>query len=320
MFDIVLWLWRGVVGFNPRPSLARKATRFVCAPRTRFGVSIHALLARERRPGTGLGQPADICYFLNARSDKLSTYPLHWNMNSVLQSLGSSSVFTLLLGAAFLPLGCGSSRAGTATPARGDAEIPASIASQLTACAEERRTHFGPARHAISFELQFNEDGQVDEVLLKDSTLEDQGLEACMAHVLRSLSINDLPMRSSRNGSSDVVPPEARAVMGQEEVLLCLSSPPCLLTLGFLMGAAFLTVQIYVHVAQSSPVKPWSIPKPVVTALPTVKPPPDPIKQDCIDLYVLCTEMSPRPPCDVCLHKCNTQREWPDEMCPNGKK
>ena len=146
-------------------------------------------------------------------------------MLSKVKSLGLDLAFISLVGAALLPSACGSSR-GIA--AQGDAEIPGPIADRLSACAEERKTHFEPTRHAISFELEFDEDGQVDEVELKDSTLEDQGLEACMVSVLRSLTVDDLPVRLSGNGSLDGVGPESRGLMGQEQVLLCFASPPCL--------------------------------------------------------------------------------------------
>jgi hypothetical protein len=41
-------------------------------------------------------------------------------------------------------------------------------------------------------------------------------------------------------------------VEGPEVLAACLASPPCLLTLGFLMGAAYITVNLYVH-ATSKP-------------------------------------------------------------------
>jgi hypothetical protein len=35
--------------------------------------------------------------------------------------------------------------------------------------------------------------------------------------------------------------------VGQTQALACLASPPCLLTLAFLIGASYITVQIYLH-------------------------------------------------------------------------
>jgi hypothetical protein len=71
-------------------------------------------------------------------------------------------------------------------------------------------------------------------------------------------------------------------LLGQEEALACLASPPCVLTLGFLIGAAYITAQIYVYASShSSTTKPSPPPAlPIATAtltaapIPTVTAPP----------------------------------------------
>jgi hypothetical protein len=100
--------------------------------------------------------------------------------------------------------------------------------------------------------VKLAKDGQVDSVALKDSTLGDQDLEDCMAGALRSLSADDLPMRRSDSRRRGAVAPESRALLGQEQVLTCFASPPCLLTLAFLIGAAYITVQIYLYASSQS--------------------------------------------------------------------
>lgn len=219
----------------------------------------------------------------------------------------------LLVGVASLCPGCGNSRSRLST--QGDAQMPAFIAGRLTACAEERRTHLGSGQHAISFHLKFNEDGRVDEVAQGDSTLDDQGLEACMVRVLRSLSVDDLPLRTSGNEESESLGPDSKATVGMEHIMACMASPPCLMAMGMLIGASFLVVQIYV--SQTSPLRPWSLVKP---AIPTLTPVPPAVRQACIEKYVQCTGIGPKLPCDICLHRCNVQQEWPDKLCPNGKK
>lgn len=176
-------------------------------------------------------------------------------MNAIRKSHIPRLALSLFLSTALIFPGCGSSRTGTAVPTQGDADVPALTAQQLRACAEEHKMHFGQARHAIHFEVHLSDDGQVDSVSLEHSTLEDQGLEACMASALRSLSMNELPLRTSEHASPESASPDSRKLLGQEQVLLCFASPPCVLALTMLIGATFLTVYIYVHAAQSSTIK-----------------------------------------------------------------
>jgi hypothetical protein len=168
---------------------------------------------------------------------------------SRITKLALSLGFTMSLGFAFTPLGCGGSAGGfgPAVPEQGDAEVPEGVALQLRTCAGAHTDHLGRARHSVSFDVKLANDGQIDAVALRDSTLDDEELEACMASALRLLSEDDLPMRRSDSGPRGPVAPESRMLLGQEEALACLSSPPCLLTVGFLIGAAYITVQIYVH-------------------------------------------------------------------------
>ena len=140
-------------------------------------------------------------------------------MKSIAKSRVHALALGLWLGAVSIFPGCGSSRSSTAVPEGGDADVPAVVAAQLRACAEERKTHLGAARHTIRFELHFSEDGQVDSLSLDDSSLEDQGLEACMAGVLRSMSLEDLPLRGPEQGSYEPMAPESRGFMAQEQAM-----------------------------------------------------------------------------------------------------
>ena len=36
----------------------------------------------------------------------------------------------------------------------------------------------------------------------------------------------------------------------------------------------------------------------------------------CIDLYVQCTDVTPKDDCSTCLNYCGTQGEWPYQLCP----
>jgi hypothetical protein len=172
-------------------------------------------------------------------------------MGSIQRTL--AMVLTLALGPAFMPLGCGGSGRGPAVPGQGAAEVPERIALQIRTCGIGHMPHLERADQWISFEVKLANNGEVDSVALRDSTLDDEELEACMASALRELSEDDLSMRRSENLPRGPVAPESRALLGQEEAALgCLASPPCLLTLGFLLGAAYITVQIYVHASSNT--------------------------------------------------------------------
>ena len=192
-------------------------------------------------------------------------------MTSSLKRLALSSGLSLALGFAFTPLGCGSSGRG---PAHGDAEVPEGVALRIRTCAVKHRTHLRTAEHSVRFDVKLANDGRVDSVALKDSTLGDQDLEDCMAGALRSLSADDLPMRRSDSRRRGPVAPESRALVGQTQALACLASPPCLLTLAFLIGASYITVQIYLHALSTAATE---------TAVSTTDIDCKKVKQDCHD-------------------------------------
>jgi hypothetical protein len=171
-------------------------------------------------------------------------------MISRIRRLAVSSALIVALGFTFTPMGCGSSVPGAA---HGDAEVPEGVALRFRTCAVEHRRHLRPAEHSVRFDVKLAKDGQVDSVALRDSTLGDEDLEDCMASALRSLSADDLPMRRSDSRRRGPVAPESRALFGQSEAALaCLASPPCLLTLTFLIGAAYITVHIYLYALSQS--------------------------------------------------------------------
>src|SRR5262245_30622859 len=138
-------------------------------------------------------------------------------MISGIPRLALSLGLTLALGFAFVPLGCGSSGEAFTPllPTHGDLGVPEGIARQITACAREHQAHLESAQHSVSFEVKLARDGQVDSVALRDSTLGDQELEACMASALRSLSADALPMRHSHIRPQGPIAPESHALLGQ---------------------------------------------------------------------------------------------------------
>jgi hypothetical protein len=121
-------------------------------------------------------------------------------MISRINKLALSLGFTLALGSAFTPLGCGGSGGGgAAVPTLGDVEVPEGIARQVRTCAAQHLAHLGSGEKAVRFDVKLASDGQVELVALRESTLGDEQAEVCMARALRSLSADDLPMRRSEN-------------------------------------------------------------------------------------------------------------------------
>lgn len=204
-------------------------------------------------------------------------------MKSNSAKLGLSLGLVVTLGLGLLPFGCGASpRAGSVGALRGDMDVPDGIARQIRTCAAEHAVHLSSGDQAVRFEVKLTADGEVDSVSLRDSTLGDEPLEACIAVALRSLSEEDLSLRRSEVHPRSRASPESRMLLGQEEALGCLANPPCLLTLGFLIGAAFIVVEIYLHASQSSisKAKPHAAPP---AAPPTEEVDCKKVKETCID-------------------------------------
>jgi hypothetical protein len=160
------------------------------------------------------------------------------------QRLASSLLATLALGL-LCTQGCGGG-----TPV---AKVPLTLAGQLQACAAEHSHHLPWGSSSVSFDVKLSDDGQVGAVALRNSTLGDEVLELCMVSALRSFSEDDLLPLRSRSEAPPPTPlaPESRALLGQPQTGLalaaCLASPPCWITATFLLGAAAITVNLYVQ-------------------------------------------------------------------------
>ena len=91
--------------------------------------------------------------------------------------------------------GCGGSQMGGASP--GDQELPDSVMGKLTDCGKQGPKALTPVEYALVFTVAFTKDGQVQDVLLTDSTLHVPEVERCMAHALHGLSATAeaLPLR-----------------------------------------------------------------------------------------------------------------------------
>jgi hypothetical protein len=215
--------------------------------------------------------------------------------------------------------------------------VPERIALRIRTCAAEHRVYERSGDLAARFEVNLSEDGQADTVALRDSTLNDESLEKCIASALRSLSERDLRAVRSEDPSLGSVSPESRALFGQAQALGCLASPPCLLALTFLLGAAYVTVHVVV-VAVSEMSKPRTRTAPTATAIPTATAVPTAAnakdkkyERRCRPLFDECIMNQKMPAwnrdkfgstkdCLACLQECifhsRPRGIWPDYKCP----
>jgi len=127
-------------------------------------------------------------------------------MTPTTQRRVSALSLSLALGLAFMPQGCGSG-----TPA---AEVPGAVAWQLKTCAAKHSHHLGAGSYSVSFDVVFSNDGHVESLSLRDSTLRDEDLERCMASVLHSLAENDLLAFRAEERPRDRVAPASTCAAG----------------------------------------------------------------------------------------------------------
>jgi hypothetical protein len=111
--------------------------------------------------------------------------------------------------------GCGGSQAGFAPPA--DGQLPERVVDKLTACTRRGPAALQPEKHTVSFDVFMNDDGQVEQVALRDSTFHLDEIEACMEDALHALSERaaDASLRRRPAGPSGPVSPGARGLLAQ---------------------------------------------------------------------------------------------------------
>ncbi|HRI65654.1 MAG TPA: hypothetical protein PK156_15510 [Polyangium sp.] len=176
------------------------------------------------------------------------------------------------------------------------ADMPVGLAGPIRSCAVMHEHHLAASDHTVKFDVALV-NGQVESLVLIESTLGDEELERCLASEIRSFTMDDLPLRGSANLEHEVAQPESRELLGNPAVPLaaCLASPPCLLGLVVVMGAAVITVQLTVYsatmtaTATATPATtatptPTATATPKPTATPTTTSPPIPIgaSQRCL--------------------------------------
>ena len=155
------------------------------------------------------------------------------------------------------------------------ADMPVGLAEPIRGCAVKHERHIEGSDHTVKFDVALV-NGQVDSLVLVESTLGDEELETCIATKIRSFTVDELPLHHSANLERDLAPPESRELLGNPAVPVaaCLASPPCLLALVVVMGTAVITVQLVVYSATTTaPITATptttATPVPTTTATPT---------------------------------------------------
>jgi hypothetical protein len=152
------------------------------------------------------------------------------------------------------------------------AEMPVRFAEPIRACAVMHEHHLTASDHTVKFDVGLV-NGQVDSIVLVQSTLADEELETCLARAIRSFTVDDLPLRTSANLERDLASPESRELLGNPAaapLAVCLASPPCLLALVVVVGATAITMQLTVYSATTTaPITATPVPTTTATATPT---------------------------------------------------
>lgn len=220
-------------------------------------------------------------------------------MRTILSSIGRfalSAGFITGLGLTFVPSG----GCGGVQPVM---DMPVRFSEPIRSCAVMHEHHLTASDHTVKFDVGLV-NGQVDTIVLVQSTLADEELETCLARAIRSFTVDDLPLRRSANIEGGLVQPESRELLGNPAVAAaaCLASPPCVLGLVMVMGAAVITVQLTVYAATTTapitatPTTATPVPTTTVTATPTAT----------------ATTTTTSPPIVL-------PRRWPGQTCENAE-
>jgi hypothetical protein len=182
--------------------------------------------------------------------------------------------------------------------------MPVRFAEPIRSSAIMHEHHLTATDHMAKFDVGLV-NGQVDSIVLVQSTHADEELEACLARAIRSFTVDDFPLRGAANLERDLASPESRALFGNPAaapLAVCLASAPCLLALVVLVGATAITVQLTVYSATTTapitatPTTATPVPTTTATATPTAT----------------ATTTTTSPPIAV-------PRRYPDQTCENAE-
>jgi hypothetical protein len=190
--------------------------------------------------------------------------------------------FTMALGSAFVPLGCGTSEEAVYPPERPAVQasprlpdLPADIQKQLKDCIPKTSAPFPPAEkntYAVMFNVHAARSGRVRAVEVHDSTLGGHPIEACLAKVLEgtTLPLQDLEPLAAPVSRHPVAPHDRGLLgnVGLGSLVRLLFAPAVLESAGIILVVA-VVVLVAVEVSDALSSAPAASVAPTATALPT---------------------------------------------------
>ena len=196
-----------------------------------------------------------------------------------------SGVAGLGLALALVPLGCGGAQddytviehpsvAAEAGRPQAD-ELPEEIRRPLITCIQQHAGSWSGRSFAVRYDAKANQDGVMQEVTLRSTTLPDGGLEGCLRQVIATMTMPEQALRKRSSGpfsGGERMMRERRGPLGDSE-----SSNPLVLLGPIIVEAVSVEVIIEVSVG-------------IIAAIGTILQPKKDPKEECLDRYVECMD------------------------------
>jgi hypothetical protein len=216
-----------------------------------------------------------------------------------------------------IPLGCGGAQgdyvvvsrpsAQRLMPARPEAPVPKETVSKLKACLERREGPWPESSYAVQYDAKANDHGVMLEVKVRDTTLHDAEVEACLRQAIATM---DVPKEALTFRATRPVSGGERMMREQRGLLGSSDSENPLVLLGPVIVEAVGT-QAIIEIGLM-----------IVAAVATIVDPPEQTPEEkCIDRYVDCqmTDMGRKrghlkghSRCQWCFIACkNAKGVWP---------
>ena len=233
-----------------------------------------------------------------------------------------STIFAASLTLALVPLGCGAAQEEyphapqpqqqTASATK-EWVMPEEVVEQWRGCVKKHASELRTYSHETKFELTVNNDGVVQSVNLRRSTLHHEAIESCLSAALEGLSIplSMLPERaSSEPFSGGESSRHSRVPLGIAQSVggaIVALGPVILIAAGVTLGvfvAVAVTEETMEAVKRRNKVEKW-----------------------CADLRDECLGDTRQPPgsdfgshkdCGACFRHCKRHQSWPEDKCPRS--
>ena len=224
---------------------------------------------------------------------------------------------------AVMPAGCGAPASGdyvvvspgqTVLPAPESAwQPPEALVADLRACVKEHAGDLKTYSHHTKFDVTVTEEGAVERVDLRSSTLHHSALESCIAGVLATLSLpaSELPLRTSEPVSGGERMRSEGQPLGVVQVIAGVALGPIIIV------AAGVTLGVAIVVAATE------------EAIEAAKRKRRRIEDMCMERLVECVADPWQPKwnqeifgdkkqCEACVALCKARGSWPEDKCPRS--